>query len=156
MEIQKENAMDLPKKLASLRKEKGLSQLDLAERLHVSRQAISRWEVGTAVPNTDNLKYLSQLYGVSVDYLLHDSQEKLPEDAEIPSQTPTEAYWEKKYKQLRRIFIFTLCILFSICILICLHFIHRPEQKRIIPIGELTRDTGDNYPVETFYFHPVG
>ena len=65
--------MNLPIKLASLRKQNGLTQLELAEKLNVSRQAISRWEVGTAVPSTDNLRVLSNLYGVSVDYLLNDN-----------------------------------------------------------------------------------
>ena len=64
--------MNLSAKLTSLRKQKGLTQMDLAEKLNVSRQAISRWEVGTAVPSTDNLKVLSELYGVTVDYLLNE------------------------------------------------------------------------------------
>ena len=51
--------MDLKKKLSQLRKEKGLTQLELAEALQVSRQAVSRWEVGTAVPTLDNLVSLS-------------------------------------------------------------------------------------------------
>ena len=64
--------MSLEEKLVSLRKQKGLTQMDLAEQLNVSRQAISRWEVGAAVPSTDNLKVLGELYGVPVDYLLND------------------------------------------------------------------------------------
>ena len=43
--------MNLSEKLVSLRKQKGFTQMDLAERLDVSRQAISRWEVGAAVPS---------------------------------------------------------------------------------------------------------
>ena len=62
--------MKLEEKLISLRKEKGLSQMKLAEMMNVSRQAISRWEVGAAVPSTDNLKFLGNLYGVSLEYLL--------------------------------------------------------------------------------------
>ena len=46
--------MELYEKLIHLRKQKGLSQLKLAEELGVSRQAISKWEVGTAVPSTEN------------------------------------------------------------------------------------------------------
>lgn len=53
--------MKLEEKLVSLRKAKGLSQMKLAEMMNVSRQAISRWEVGAAVPSTDNLKYLGAL-----------------------------------------------------------------------------------------------
>ena len=64
--------MSLAEKLVILRKQKGLTQMDLAEQLNVSRQAISRWEVGAAIPSTDNLKVLGDLYGVSVDYLLDD------------------------------------------------------------------------------------
>ena len=68
--------MKLEEKLISLRKEKGLSQMKLAEMMNVSRQAISRWEVGAAVPSTDNLKFLGNLYGVSLEYLLHDDAPK--------------------------------------------------------------------------------
>ena len=62
--------MELHEKLIRLRKQKGLSQLELAEALDVSRQAISKWEVGAAVPSTENLRGLSNLYGVSLDYLI--------------------------------------------------------------------------------------
>lgn len=64
--------MKLEEKLVSLRKEKGLSQLKLAEQMNVSRQAISRWEVGAATPSIENLKYLGRLYDVPLEYLLHD------------------------------------------------------------------------------------
>ena len=59
--------MQLAEKLVYLRKEKGLSQLQLAELMNVSRQAISRWETGAAVPSAENLKYLGNLYDVSLD-----------------------------------------------------------------------------------------
>lgn len=64
--------MKLEEKLIVLRREKGLTQLQIAEKINVSRQAISKWESGNAVPSIENLKYLSELYGVSVDYLLND------------------------------------------------------------------------------------
>lgn len=63
--------MKLEEKLTSLRKEKGLTQLELAEAVHVSRQAVSRWEVGTSIPTTENLVCLSRIYGVPVDDLLN-------------------------------------------------------------------------------------
>lgn len=68
--------MELKEKLVALRKEKGLTQLAVAEKLNVSRQAISRWESGIALPSTDNLKSLSALYGVPVDYLLNSDTEE--------------------------------------------------------------------------------
>lgn len=58
--------MSLAEKLVALRKQKGLTQMDLAEQLNVSRQAISRWEVGAAVPSIDNLRILSDIYEISV------------------------------------------------------------------------------------------
>ena len=64
--------MKLEEKLVSLRKAKGLSQMKLAEMMNVSRQAISRWEVGAAVPSIENLRFLSRLYGVSIDYLVNE------------------------------------------------------------------------------------
>lgn len=51
--------MKLEEKLVALRKEKGLTQLKMAEMMNVSRQAVSRWEAGASIPSTDNLKYLS-------------------------------------------------------------------------------------------------
>lgn len=68
--------MELKEKLVTLRKEKGLTQLTVAEKLDISRQAISRWESGTALPSTDNLKCLSILYEVPVDYLLKEDSER--------------------------------------------------------------------------------
>jgi transcriptional regulator with XRE-family HTH domain len=68
--------MKLAEKLVYLRKEKGVSQLKLAEMMDVSRQAISRWETGVAVPSTENLKYLSNIYNVSLDYLFNDAADE--------------------------------------------------------------------------------
>ena len=53
-----------------LRTKNGMSQDDLAEKVHVTRQAVSRWENGDTVPNTETLKLLSQLFGVSINTLL--------------------------------------------------------------------------------------
>lgn len=59
--------MELQEKLRFLRDEHRISQMEIAELLDVSRQTISRWEVGTSVPNTENLMRLSQLYQVPLD-----------------------------------------------------------------------------------------
>lgn len=63
--------MGINEKLAELRKAKGLTQKELAETLHVSRQAVSRWEVGTAAPSLDNLVRLSEIYDIPLDELAH-------------------------------------------------------------------------------------
>ena len=56
--------------LLELRTAKGLSQEELAEKVFVTRQAVSRWETGETVPNTETLKLLSKLYNVSINTLL--------------------------------------------------------------------------------------
>lgn len=63
--------MKLEERLIQLRTENGLSQGDLAERMHVSRQTISRWENGATIPSAESIRLLSQLYGISADALLH-------------------------------------------------------------------------------------
>jgi len=62
----------LSEKLYKLRKNSGLSQEQLAEQLNVSRQAISKWEQGTAVPESEKLISISEYFSVTVDYLLKD------------------------------------------------------------------------------------
>jgi len=57
-------------RLVELRKKNGLSQDELAEKLNVSRQAVSNWERGESLPDTENLIALSKIYGVSIDELL--------------------------------------------------------------------------------------
>lgn len=64
--------MTFGEKLRQLRKREGMSQEELAGRLNVSRQAISRWENEGILPDAGNLIQLNRLFGVSVDYLLHD------------------------------------------------------------------------------------
>lgn len=64
--------MTLAEKLKSARENAGYSQSQVAERLNISRQAVSRWENGRAYPDIDNLVVLSEIYKVSIDELLKD------------------------------------------------------------------------------------
>lgn len=64
--------MALSEKLYELRKKSALSQEQLAEQLGVSRQAISKWESGKAVPETDTLVSISKYFDVSLDYLMKE------------------------------------------------------------------------------------
>ena len=56
--------------ILALRTKNGLSQDELAEKIHVTRQAVSRWETGETIPNTETLKLLSKLFDVSINTLL--------------------------------------------------------------------------------------
>lgn len=89
--------MELQEKLHCLRKENGISQIELAEELDVSRQTISRWEAGTSVPTTENLMRLSKLYHVPLDVWMN--KDRVPSavsgpvpdlDAQAEPDTPSE------------------------------------------------------------------
>lgn len=67
--------MILADKIISLRKQKGWSQEELAEKLDISRQSVSKWESGASIPDIDRILALSRLFGVSTDYLLKDELE---------------------------------------------------------------------------------
>ena len=67
--------MTLGEKLKEARKQAGLSQEQLSGKLGVSRSAVAKWETDKGIPDVDNLKVLSQLLGVSIDYLLDDGED---------------------------------------------------------------------------------
>ena len=69
--------MTLGQKLKEIRKKFGLSQEQLAEIINLSRQAITKWETDAGLPDTENLKELSRILGISIDYLL-DNNNELP------------------------------------------------------------------------------
>ena len=64
--------MTFAEKIQMLRKEKGWSQEELATRVPISRQAVSKWENGTSMPDTENVLALADLFGVNTDYLLRE------------------------------------------------------------------------------------
>ena len=80
------NAQILGDKLYQLRKDKGISQEELADKLGVSRQAISKWERGEALPDTDNLISIAKLYEVSLDQLVGNTNVV----QEAPTTQPTD------------------------------------------------------------------
>lgn len=86
--------MTTGEKIAVLRKEQGMSQEALGEKLGLSRQAVSKWEADQAVPTMDNLMELSKLFGVPVDTLLRPDAELVPkteDTAEIPTENGSQS-----------------------------------------------------------------
>lgn len=86
--------IEIANRLVELRKKSGLSQEDLASKLGLSRQAVSKWERAEASPDTDNLICLAKLYGVSLDELLNTEEsideivkEQVKEDASSTSSS---------------------------------------------------------------------
>lgn len=114
-------------RLTQLRKAKGLSQEDLASRLGVSRQAVSKWERGESSPDLDNLVALAELYGCSLDQLVHASGEAActgapedasHEDAPLPSAADPLLPHGSFYDQPRFRKDFPYPLLVSVCYLV--------------------------------------
>ena len=89
--------MEFNNKLYELRKQKGFSQEELANRLNVSRQTVSKWEVGDSTPDMEKLIAISDLFGISLDELVLD---KAPEPAPAPQPAKSELYTDIKEKVL--------------------------------------------------------
>ena len=87
--------MEFNERLQELRKNKGLTQEELAEKLYVSRTAVSKWESGRGYPNIDSLKEISGFFSVSIDELL--STEKLLFIAEKENKSNIKNICEKLF-----------------------------------------------------------
>lgn len=92
--------MTFAEKFYSLRKKSGLSQEECAEKLDVSRQAISRWEIGAATPDMQNLLAISRLFRVSSDWLIRDDLDE-DEYEEKSEQSVPGATTEQKSSKYR-------------------------------------------------------
>ena len=76
--------METKEIIYKLRTDSGLSQEELAEKLYVTRQAVSRWETGETLPNTETLKLLSKLFDVSINTLLGSPQKLICQCCGMP------------------------------------------------------------------------
>ena len=121
--------MILADKIIDLRKKNGWSQEELAEQLGVSRQSVSKWESGMSVPDLNKIIAMSELFGVSTDYLLKDAleaptpSETEAKDAEAPARTVTaeeaNSYMAAVEKHSARIVLgVALCILSPILLIV--------------------------------------
>ena len=154
--------MDVAERLAALRKRAGLSQGDVAERLNVSRQAVSRWETGFTVPSTDNLSHLGRLYGVTLDELLSYSaalppekpQEEAPAQqpkAEAPAPTPPPAAASTPaHAKVIIIALSILCLLLAIGVGVLLHQKH--SENRELTFDEIESESIENADIDEFQF----
>ena len=80
--------MTFGEKLQKLRQKAAMSQDALAERLDVSRQAVSRWERDETMPETDKVVALADLFGVTTDYLLRQDTKEEPQAAQVTAAAP--------------------------------------------------------------------
>ena len=95
--------MSLADKIMQLRKQQGWSQIDRADRLDVSRQSVSKWEMAQAVPELDKIIKLSELFDVTTDYLLKDDipEPLAPEPEATPEPVAREETPKKKWSTWR-------------------------------------------------------
>ena len=158
--------MNFGEKLSFLRKQRGMTQMELAEKLDISRQAVSKWERGTAEPSIENLISIGKLFDVSVDDLVKDnphSQDVPTEQAAVKEQK-NESCHELKEDQvasvsqepkkrrfsLLHIFAVASCVL-AVCVIVLLIVLGRLLTERdqyelddqgipIIPIEDLNQE----------------
>ena len=88
--------MTFGEKLQSLRQKAGMSQDTLAERLNVSRQAVSRWERNETMPETEKVVALADLFGVTTDYLLRPQPEETENAAPTAESTGKTQDWTER------------------------------------------------------------
>ena len=87
--------MTLAEKILSLRTQRGMSQDDLAEKMEVSRQSVSKWETAQSTPDLDKIIKLADLFSTTVDELVRDGEHPQPPE---PSQ-PQVVYVEREGKR---------------------------------------------------------
>ena len=147
--------MRLEEKLTVLRKESGYTQLDLAEKVRVSRQAISKWETGRALPSMEKLKYLSELFGVSVDYLLNDDMTEEPKPKEqkpAPEPQTEEAVIPEKEKGKPASWKYIAALLLAVLLLgLLIGVFVGKYSERHISIGDIPGEEVDSDPKGEFY-----
>ena len=140
--------MILADKIVELRKKNGWSQEELAEKLNVSRQAVSKWESAQSVPDMNRILLLSETFGVSTDYLLKDdlredprAGETPPEDAGVPvrrvSMQEAQDFLRYRDSLARRVPVGVLLCVLSPVVLILLPVLREsgvialPEQAAV-------------------------
>ena len=124
--------MKLNEKILTLRKKMGLSQEELAEKLNVSRQAVSRWEVGSAQPDASNVLQLSKLFGVTADYLLNDEYES---DRDVRIVRRTESSAKQTVRRLTAGFVAGVGLLANFLIYLVSRFVEVPVTVKTYQDG---------------------
>lgn len=143
--------MSLSDKLIALRKDKKLTQAKVAEELNVSRQAISRWESGITIPSPDNLKGLSALYDVPIDYLLSKDTCKVQEE-NLQGNKNQSTPGRKGLVYAKFFLAFMLIIILLIAIFIAFPIYIDNEEGKVIPIEDISTDKWNDSSSGNFQF----
>lgn len=126
-------------KLSFLRKQRGMTQMELAEKLDVSRQAVSRWEQGTSEPSTENLINIGKLFDVSVDALVNENVQ-LQDESTVQVAVAEEKEMIEKHNRysiakIVGIVIFAIVVVFVVCIGL------GKDKQNPMPMEDFDKDT---------------
>lgn len=141
--------MKLSEKIVTLRKQRGLSQEELAGKLNVSRQAVSRWEVGSALPDASNVLQLSKLFEVTADYLLNDDYES---DHDVPAVKSSEKKAINQIKTIVAIFVSLCGLLGNFILYILSRFIEVMVPQIIYQNGEKMYQYDSNFVARSYKY----
>lgn len=142
--------MSLATKLVTLRKDKGLTQMELAEQLNVSRQAVSRWEVGAAVPSIDNLKVLSNLYSIPIGYLLDETTDNITTDSELQEHSSNKSNPQVNKTTHRFTYLILIALMLIVTFVVCYLVVPRPSEEDPVPMSQMDEDAEGDYTTYTF------
>lgn len=102
----------LSEKIYTLRRKSGLSQEQLAEKIGVSRQAISKWEGGLSIPELEKIRALSEFFNVSIDELTRE------QETDNPSDDTGEKPYIADSKEKKNKIGFFLCLIGAVCLIL--------------------------------------
>lgn len=125
--------MKLSERLLQLRREREVSQIELAEALNVSRQAVSRWETGQSTPSAEKLQFLAEFYGVTLDELFFSVEKK----QKPQEQNPTPQTAEEKHKR-KWIYLCAAAVVVMLLIAVLIAAIgHKEDLKEPVSIDDI-------------------
>lgn len=158
--------MRFGEKLSFLRKQKGMTQMDLAEKLDISRQAVSRWEQGISEPSTENLVSIGKLFDVTVDALVNEDVQLQVGSAvqiAVKDQEPCEntdffrgSSHKKSMKQ-----VIAACVVAVMLVLIVFLYCFRKENSsqepnKPVSVDELERGRLEEFGAGELFLETIG
>ena len=114
------NQIDIGKFIASCRKEKGLTQAQLAEKLNITDRAVSKWETGKCMPDSSLMLELCNILGITVNELLSGERIEMQDYMEKSEANIISVMSEEKKKR-KRLYAIIDGILFLLCVLVFIY-----------------------------------
>ena len=144
----------MTERLIQLRQEQGLSQSGLAEALGVSRQAVSRWETGAAMPSAENLFCLSRLYGVPMDELIRGEEAELDQKTEPPAGTQDAPKEDRALRRWRAaaLVLAAVCVLLAGTVFYMAAVQDKDAAEEVVMYEDIAADSIDDSEIREFDF----